>query len=58
MQKQCESHESNVNLIYLNQYINTTRTVIGLPIYRLEPDDSGGIYMNEEFGRTLLRPSS
>ncbi len=44
----CESNDANVNLINRNRYINTARTVLGLPIYRLE-SDSDGMYMNEEF---------
>lgn len=49
MRRRCESNDSNVNLINRNRYINTARTVLDLPIYRLEPDD-WGMYMNEEFG--------
>lgn len=49
MRKACQSNDSNVTLINRNRYINIARTVLGLPIYRLEPDDMG-MYMNEEFG--------
>lgn len=38
----------NIEIINRNQMINTARTVLGLPIYRLEPDDMG-MYMSEEF---------
>lgn len=41
--------DTNVNLINRNRYINVARSVLGMPIYRLEPDD-WGIYMNEEWG--------
>lgn len=49
MRKRCESNDTNVNLINRNRSINTARTVLDMPIYRLEPDD-WGMYMNEEFG--------
>ena len=49
MRKRCDSNDSTVNLINRNRYINTARTVLDLPIYRLELDDRG-MYMNEEFG--------
>lgn len=45
----CVSKESNVELIRRNSYINVVNSVLGLPIYRLEPDDWGQ-YENEEFG--------
>jgi hypothetical protein len=38
----------NIEIINRNQMVNTARTVLGLPIYRLEPDDMG-MYMSEEF---------
>lgn len=38
----------NIEIINRNQIINTARTVLGLPIYRLVPDDMG-MYMSEEF---------
>lgn len=53
VRRRCESRgggsDSNVELINRNHFINTARTVLGLPIYRLEPDDMG-MYMSEEFG--------
>jgi hypothetical protein len=39
---------SNIEIINLNQMINTARTVLGLPIYRLECDDMG-MYQSEDF---------
>ena len=49
MRNRCESNNSNVSLIIRNRYINTARTVLDMPIFRLEADD-WGMYMNEEFG--------
>lgn len=49
IRKRCDSSDANVGLINRNHFINIARTVQGLPIYRLEPDDMG-MYMSEEFG--------
>ena len=49
MRHRCNSTESNIVLINRNRFINIARTVLNLPIYRLEPDDEG-MYMSEEFG--------
>ncbi|WP_333837466.1 hypothetical protein [Novosphingobium sp.] len=49
VRKRCASNDNNVSLINRNHFINVGRTVLDLPIYRLEPDDMG-MYMNEEFG--------
>ena len=53
VRRRCETRgggsDSNVELINRNHFINTARTVLGLPIYRLVPDDMG-LYMSEEFG--------
>lgn len=42
------SEDANIGLIHRNQFINIANTVLGRPIYRLEPDDMG-LYMSEEF---------
>lgn len=64
IRKRCDSSDANVGLINRNHYINIARTVQGLPIYRLEPDDMG-MYQSEEFGwhmaeteLAMRRPSS
>ena len=64
IRKRCNSRDANVGLINRNHYVNIARTVQGLPIYRLEPDDMG-MYMSEEFGwhmaeteLAMRRPSS
>lgn len=49
VRQRCSSNDNNVSLINRNHFINVGRTVLDLPIYRLEPDDMG-MYMNEEFG--------
>jgi hypothetical protein len=49
VRKRCASNDNNVSLINRNHFINVGRTVLDLPIYRLEPDDMG-MYMSEEFG--------
>jgi hypothetical protein len=49
MRRAVESDDANVGLMNRNQFVNIGRTVLGLPIYRLEPDD-GGLYLSEEFG--------
>lgn len=64
IRKRCNSNDANVGLINRNHYINIARTVQGLPVYRLEPDDMG-MYQSEEFGwhfaeteLVMRRPSS
>jgi hypothetical protein len=49
MRKACNASDTNINLIRSNRFINMSRTLLGMTIYRLEPDDLG-MYMNEEFG--------
>jgi hypothetical protein len=45
MRSLCASRESEVELIKRNRFVNIGRTVLKLPIYRLEPDD-WGMYSN------------
>ncbi|MER2266105.1 hypothetical protein [Methylobacterium oxalidis] len=49
MRSRCAARASEIELIRRNQFVNIGRTVLGLPIHRLEPDD-WGTYADEEFG--------
>src|SRR5579871_1662593 len=49
MRAQCAARDGNVELINYNRYINIARSLMGLSVYRLEPDD-WGMYQNEVFG--------
>lgn len=48
MRSRCAARETEIELIQRNQFINIGRTVLGLPIHRLEPDD-WGMYANEDY---------
>ncbi|HEV2603437.1 MAG TPA: hypothetical protein VGU24_07240 [Microvirga sp.] len=48
MRSRSAARESEIELIRRNQFINIARTVLDMPIHRLEPDD-WGMYANVEY---------